>query len=112
MEATVEKRIAKVLYFRDVEAEDRTRSGAEAVARALNELLSHYKFKDVSEIPANVQEWMTKRTLETNPKLEKLAQTHKLESLKFDVPDWIQKAGSAFSNWHTTKDTAGADQKT
>lgn len=105
MEATEVKTTEKVLYWRAEEAENRTTAGAEAAARALNELMSHYKFKDVSEIPVNVQEWTTKRTLETNPKLAKLAQTYKLESLKFEVPDWIQKAGNAFSNWHAMKST-------
>jgi hypothetical protein len=106
METTeVTNEVKRVLYWRDAEAENKTRSSAEAAARALNELMSHYKFKDISEIPANVQEWITKRTLETNPKLAKLAETHRLESLKFEVPDWIKRAGNAFSNWHATKST-------
>jgi hypothetical protein len=106
MEAIEVKTTEKVLYWRDTEAENRTMAGAEAAARALNELMSHYKFKDVmTEIPTNVNEWMITRTMQVNPKLAKLAQTYKLESLKFEVPSWIQKAGNAFSNWHATKST-------
>lgn len=99
---TAEKE-GKILYYRNVGEESRIKSEAESAAKALNAVYEHFKFKNVSEIPANVQEWITKRTLETNPKLAKLAQIHKLETLKYTVPDWIQESGRAFSLWHSVK---------
>jgi hypothetical protein len=102
MEAEV-KEAEKILFWRNPEAENQKKAAAEAAAKALNEVYKHFKFKNISEIPVNVQEWKTKRTLETNPKLAKLAEVHRLETLKYETPAWIQDSAQAFSSWHSVK---------
>lgn len=102
METTTEQ-VKRILYFEDKEAIARTTNGAKAVAKALNDVFKHYKFKEPSEIPTDVAAWTLKRTLEVDKKLAALAKVHKLESLKYEVPQWIKDAAASFAQWNSNK---------
>lgn len=106
MEATIEKaEQTRILYYQNTGLENQFRQAVQQTAQALNNVYTHYKFKDVSEIPSEVSAWIEKRTLEVNPTLAEMAKTIKLSSLNYQVPEWIKKAGDAFSQWHSSKST-------
>lgn len=114
METIEATEVKRVLYAKDEATETRLKKETEAehakkvklaseCAQVLNNVYKHYAFQNVSEIVSDVEAWKLKRVFECNPKLAELAKVHKIESLKYDVPDWIQEASRAFDRWNSSK---------
>jgi hypothetical protein len=93
----------KVRYYHNVQAEATVRQSAETAAIELNKVLEYFPFQSIADIPIATQEWINKTLLDKNPELAKLAKVHRLESLKYEVPQWLTDAAQIYSRWHSVK---------
>lgn len=106
METITEQKKERVLYFRDTQAENRVKLGAECAAIALNNLFDKCKFlKTVSEVEKDPHAWAKKMMFQNNKKLAQLATSFQESALKLDIPDWIAEQRDAMISWNDHKNS-------